>query len=102
VSEQQLLADLLAELELRIGVESTPMQLGQHSFGDEVIASGVQIGDRILWRFTFDIGVGEVLVQFEDGGTELVVAEVDRPGAWFEHDASRPLTLTEAGLPDVN
>ncbi len=102
VSEQQLLADLLSELETRIGVDSVPLSLGQQSFGDSVIASGVQVGSRVLWRFTFDIGVGEALVQFEDGGTEMVVAEDDRPGAWFEHDVDRPLVLTDAGIPDVN
>jgi len=102
VSEQQLLADLLSELETRIGVDSAPLSLGRHSFGDRVIASGVQVGSRVLWRFSFDLGLDEVLVQFEDGGSELVQAELERPGAWFEHDATRPLVLTDVGIPDVN
>jgi len=102
VPEQQLLADLLAELETRIGIDSTPLSIEQQSFGDHVIASGVLIGDRVLWRFSFDLGMDEVLVQFEDGGSELVQAELERPGAWFEHDVARPLVLTGVGTPDFD
>ena len=76
--------------------------LGQHSFGDQVVATGIQIGSRVLWRFTFDLGVDEVLVSFEDGGTQLVRAELGRPGAWFEHDVSRPVVVNSAGIPDIN
>jgi hypothetical protein len=102
ITEQQLLSDLLSELETRIGIEGTPLVLGQHSFGDQVVATGIQIGSRVLWRFTFDLGVDEVLVSFEDGGTQLVRAELGRPGAWFEHDVSRPVVVNSAGLPDIN
>ncbi|MBT5382511.1 MAG: hypothetical protein HOL13_06700 [Phycisphaerae bacterium] len=102
ITEQQLLSDLLSELETRIGVGGTPLVLGQHSFGDQVVATGMQIGSRVLWRFTFDLGVDEVLVSFEDGGTQLVHAELNRPGAWFEYDVSRPVVMNSAGIPDIN
>ena len=63
------------------------------SFGDRVVASGRQVGDRMVWRFTFAPGINSVVVRFSDGTSKTVTKEANRPGAWLSYPASMTIQM---------
>jgi hypothetical protein len=73
----------------------------QPSWGEKVIASGLRVGDEIVWRFSFEQGVDSVVVELSDGSTARIVREPGRCGAWFRHGASLSLLTDGAGKPKV-
>jgi len=99
--EQELLAATLAELEGKVGSDGVPIPVGQHSFGDEVLMSGMQAGDQVIWRFTFAPHIEQATIEFEDGEARVISAPDGDVGAWFSHPASRLLKRTPKGMPIV-
>ena len=66
------------------------------TFNDLVVASGRQVGDRMVWRFTFSPGINSVIVKFTDGSTATVTKDANRPGAWFSYPANMTIRMNAA------
>jgi len=99
--EQELLVSTLAELESKVGTLGVPIPIGRHSFGDEVLATGMQKGDQAVWRFTFGPAVGSAIIEFDDG-EQIVIAPPDGDvGVWFSHPVARPLKSNSEGVPII-
>ena len=71
-------------------------------FGDQVVASGRQVGDKMVWRFTFSPGINSVIVTFTDGTTTTVTKEANRPGAWLSYPATMTIKMNSLNsAPDM-
>ncbi len=97
VSDQQHFDGLLKELNTNLGQNpGTPLYFAQPSFGDKVVATGRQVGNKMVWRFSFAAGVTSAKVFFTDGSTAVVSAEQGRSGAWFSHSSGKQLEMNAA------
>ena len=63
------------------------------AFSDLVVASGRQVADRMVWRFTFSPGINSVVVKFVDGTTATVAKEATRPGGWLSYPVTKPIKM---------
>ena len=98
LSDQKVLDSCLRELNETLGQNpGAVVPSANPGFGDQVVASGRRVGDRVIWRFTFAPGIAAVEVKFVDGTTQVVTAEPTRPGAWFSYPASKSLRMNAAG-----
>ncbi len=89
IDDQLTVDSCLRELNEMLGQNPGPtIPLEGPGWGDKVIATGRQVGDRMVWRFTFAPGITGVSVKFKDGTTQTITAEGARPGAWFGHPAN--------------
>ncbi len=71
-------------------------------FGDQVVATGRRVGDRMVWRFTFAPGVNSVVVTFTDGTTTTVTKEPNRAGAWLSYPATMTIKMNSTNTaPDM-
>lgn len=103
VADQRRVDSCLKELNGKLGqTPGAPVVLRGPGFGDQVLATGRQVGDRIVWRLTFAPGINSVVLKFMDGTTQTVVAEGTRPGAWFSHPVAMPIRMNaQATAPEM-
>ena len=93
-----LLDSCLRELNVTLGQQpGSVVSARGPGFGDNAVASGRQVGVRMVWRFTFAPGINSVVVKFMDGTTQAVTAENNRPGAWFSYPASKQIKMNAQG-----
>ena len=98
LSDQMLLDSCLRELNVTLGQQPGAVVAARGpGFGDNAVASGRQVGERMVWRFTFAPGINSVVVKFMDGTTQAVTAENNRPGAWFSYPASKQIRMNAQG-----
>lgn len=77
-SNANLVDDIMAELELMTGYEDTEMLIDDIvDWDDEYIASGIQVGDYKVWRFTPKSMSGALQNDGNADGSESVIFEVD-------------------------
>ena len=96
--DQMLLDSCLRELNVTLGQQPGNVVAARGpGFGDNAVASGRQVGERMVWRFTFAPGINSVVVKFMDGTTRAVTAENNRPGAWFSYPASKKIKMNAQG-----
>jgi hypothetical protein len=89
---------LLCELDAEVGPsDTTPLLLAQPSWSDRVLASARFIAPDVLWRFSFDAGIGSVDVRFTDGTTATVFREPGRAGGWLRHPVWKKLVMDRGG-----
>ena len=102
-ADQRRLDSSLKELNEVLGqAPGTVVPTRGPAFGDLVVASGRQVGDRMVWRFTFSPSVNAVVVKFTDGSTARVTKEANRPGAWFSYPASLTIVMnSSSSAPDM-
>jgi hypothetical protein len=104
-ADRTALESVLVELEARVGSKGAfaPLTLAQPKWSDNVIASGLRIGETCVWRFSFAPGVGAVRVQMTDGSAATITRQPGRAGAWFTHPQSVGLIMASgASLPTVD
>jgi hypothetical protein len=97
-ADRVVLDGLLGTLNRVVGAASGGIiSLAQPSWSDRVIASGRQVGDSMVWRFSFDEGIPGVTVSFSDGSTAVVSPEAGSHGAWLTYPASKSIVMDPAG-----
>lgn len=101
--DHRALDAVLGEVNRMIGTSSgRTLITTQPSWGEKVIASGLRVGDEIVWRFSFEQGVNSVAVELSDGSTARIEREPGRCGAWFRHKASLGLLTDGKGKPKIH
>ena len=74
----------------------------QPTWNDRIIATGRQVGDRVVWRFSFADGIDAVKIQLSDGSDHVVEVKPGRRGTWFEHSADVDMVMEGSGrLPSM-
>jgi hypothetical protein len=94
IEDQRTLNGVLAELNEKLGQDSGgSVYYVQPGFDDRIIATGRDVGDRVVWRLSFAPGVDSVRVFFTDNSSLVIRRETDRPGAWFSHPKSKVMVF---------
>lgn len=92
--EDEILLDgILDDLNRRLGPgPRKPLTLQPVAWNARVVASGLRVGDRVTWRFTFAPGA-EPCEAMLDGKPVRLEPAAGEVGAWFTHAASQQLVL---------
>jgi hypothetical protein len=94
VEDQRALNGLLRELNEVLGPDAAArVAMELPDWEDRVIATGRQVGDEVVWRFSFPDGVDRAKVFFTDGTQIIVQSETGRRGCWFSHRTNKLLLL---------
>jgi hypothetical protein len=89
---------LLDEMDGMVGPSAAaPLALAQPSWSDRVLASARFAAPNMLWRFSFDAGIGSVDVRFTDGTTATVVREQGRAGGWLRYPVWKKIVMDRRG-----
>ena len=97
-ADRLVLDGLLGTLNRVVGAASGGIiSLAQPSWSDRVLASGRQVGDSMVWRFSFDEGIAGVSVYFSDGTSAMVAPEAGTHGAWLSYPASKTILMDAGG-----
>jgi hypothetical protein len=92
--EDEILLDgILDDLNRRLGSgPRKPLTLEPVAWNARVIVSGLRVGDRVTWRFTFAPGA-EPCEAMLDGKPVRLEPAAGEVGAWLTHAASQQLVL---------
>lgn len=94
VEDQRTLNGLLAELNEKLGQDTgDSVYYVQPGFDDRILATGRDVGDRIVWRISFAPGVDAVRMFFTDNTSLVIRREANRPGAWFSHPKTKVMVF---------
>lgn len=94
IEDQRTFNGVLAELNEKLGQDSgDSVYYVQPGFDDRVVATGRDVGDRIVWRFSFAPGIDGVRVFFTDNTSLVIRREAARPGAWFSHPKTKVMVF---------
>jgi hypothetical protein len=78
-------------------VGGVPVHLSAPTDSDPVIASGITVGERLVWRVTFPAGINEYRFALKDGTSQVVTAKPPERGAWFTTSRSNAPALNASG-----
>lgn len=96
-SDQERLANLIADLNLRLNHASDTRWIRLPSLNESVMATGRRVTGGTLWRFSFAPGVTGIVIARTDGSVLRVDPEVGKAGAWaFERDG-QAFAMKEGG-----
>jgi hypothetical protein len=103
-ADRVALSGLLDQLNAQVGgATGGVLYAKQPAWGDRVVASGRQVGAEMVWRFSFDAGIGGVTVGFTDGTAVTVKPEQGTHGAWLRYPASKAIVMDANGaLPTMS
>jgi hypothetical protein len=94
----RVIADLNERLE---GQWIGNIALGNVPWDSRVIATGLRVDDRVVWRFTFAPEVSDTTV-YLDGQPVRIAPDPGQKGAWFTHPVTSVLNLApDQSLPQM-
>jgi len=83
--DEKLLDDILTDLNQRLSIAGRkPVTTEAIAWDTRVIASGLQVADRVVWRFTFSPEARELKATLD--GQPVTIGPADgEVGTWFSH-----------------
>ncbi len=92
-SDDVRLSSLLEEMNFKLAGEwGATVSIDPIPWDSKIIATGLHVDDRIVWRISVDEGIETVQVRIGNVVKELT-PEPNRRGLWVEHPADQSLTI---------
>ncbi len=91
--DEILLDELLGRINQRLeGASGEPVTVEAAPWNARVVASGMRVKDKILWRFSFAPQTDKVVVSL-DGKPVEITPERGEAGAWFTHETRQQMNI---------